>query len=166
MKPIFSRLLIAAAAVLLGTALSQSQTASDTPPPPMHGHEFGMHGPMGEFFSRQLDLTDAQKEQMKAVLQKEHPTVRPLMEQSRAMEQQLRQYAEGNYDEKKVSALATQKAQVDAQLAIQRTRIESELYQLLTPDQQAKVKELEAQHAARFRTGDRQTPPPPPEDQQ
>ena len=43
MKAIRFRFLIAALAVLLGTAIAKSQTADDTPPPPpMHGHHFGM----------------------------------------------------------------------------------------------------------------------------
>ena len=48
MKSIRFRLLIAAAAVLLGTALAQSQTADDPPPHRrrMHGHgDFGMRRP-------------------------------------------------------------------------------------------------------------------------
>ena len=39
MKSIRFRLLIAAMAVLLGSAIAKSQTATDAPPPPpMHGH--------------------------------------------------------------------------------------------------------------------------------
>ena len=69
MKSIGHRLLVAALAVLLGSAIAKSQTASDAPPPPpMHGHEFGMRGEMMGFFARQLNLTDDQKAQMKAVM--------------------------------------------------------------------------------------------------
>jgi Spy/CpxP family protein refolding chaperone len=83
------RFLVAALAVLLGTAIAKSQTSSDTPPPPpMHGHEFGMGpGPMG-FFAKQLNLTDEQKTQMKAVMQKEHPAMKPLMEQQHQIDLQ------------------------------------------------------------------------------
>jgi protein CpxP len=167
MKSLVSRLLIAAAAVLLGTALSQSQAASDAPAaPPMHGHEFAMGEPMMHFFADKLDLTDSQKEQMKSIMQKERPAIHPLMQQSHAIEQQLRQYAEGTYDEAKVRALANQRAQIDAELTVQRTRIHNELFQLLTPDQQAKAKELEAQHAERFRDHMRQAPQSAPQDQE
>lgn len=167
MKPILSRLLLASAAVLLGTALVQSQTTTDTPPaPPMHfHHDFEMGGPMMHFFARQLDLTDAQREQMKAIMQKERPTIQPLMQQERSFDQQLRQYAEGTYDEAKVRTLATQQSQVQAELAVQRTRIHNELYQVLTTDQQAKLKEIEAEHAARIPARGQQAPPPPEQDQ-
>jgi periplasmic protein CpxP/Spy len=167
MKSILSRLLIAAAAVVLGTALSQAQATSDAPaPPPMHGHEFGMGEPMMHFFADKLDLTDQQRAELKSIMQKERPAVRPLMQQSHAIEQQLHQYAEGAYDEAKVRTLANQKAQIEAELTVQRTRIHNELFQVLTPDQQAKAKELEAQHVGRFRAHAHQEPPNPTPEQQ
>lgn len=159
MKSIRHRLLIAALAVLFGTAIAKSQTADATPPPPMHGHEFGLGGPMMEHFARELNITDEQKTQMKAVMQKEHPTMMPLMEQQRQIDQQLRQYVEGAFDQAKVQALATQKAQVQAQITVQETRIHNELYQLLTPDQQSQLKQLEATHEARMQQRMNQAPP-------
>jgi periplasmic protein CpxP/Spy len=148
MKSIRFRFLVAALAVVLGSALAKSQT-TDTPPP-MHGHEFGMRGPMMGFFAKYLDLTDAQKTQMKAVMQKERPTLQPLMQQLHQMEGQLKQYEEGTYDETKVQPLVAQQAQTMVQLKVEETRIHNELFQLLTPDQQAKMKEFEANREARM----------------
>jgi protein CpxP len=149
--------LIAAMAVMLGTALGHSQTADSAAPPPMHGHghEFGMgehgRGEHGmEFLAKYLDLTDAQQAQAKTILQKEHPVMKPLFQQSRLIEQQLHQYVEGTYDEAKVRALATQQPQVEVELTVQKTRIHNELFQLLTPEQQTKMKEMEARHDARM----------------
>jgi protein CpxP len=150
MKSIRFRFLIAALAVMLGAAIAQSQTAEAAQPPPMHEHGFGMEGHMMAFFAKHLDLTDAQRTQMKGVLQKEHSTMKPLMQQVHQMDQQLRQYAEGTYDEAKVQALVSQQAQTLVQVKVQETRIHNELYQLLTPDQQAKMKEFEANHEARM----------------
>jgi periplasmic protein CpxP/Spy len=152
MKSIRFRFLVAALAVLLGAAIAKSQTADSTPPPPMHmhGHEFGLDGHMMEFFAKQLDVTDAQKMQMKAVLQKEHATMKPLMQQVRQMDEQLKQYVEGTYDEAKVQALVAQQAQTLVQVKVQETRIHNELYQMLTPEQQAKLKEIEANRQARM----------------
>jgi Spy/CpxP family protein refolding chaperone len=165
MKSIRFRLLVAALAVLLGSAIAKSQTAADAPPPPpMHGHEFGMHGEMIGFLAKQLNLTDDQKAQMKAVMQKQHPVMKPLFEQQHQIDVQLRQYVEGTFDQAKVQALATQKAQVEAQITVQQTRIHNQLYQMLTADQQAKVKELEAQHEARMQQHMQQEPPAPPEE--
>ena len=75
MKSIGLRFMVAALAVLLGSAIASSQTA-DTTPPPMHA---GMRGPLGmdghmiQFYAKYLGVTDEQKTQMKATLQKERP---------------------------------------------------------------------------------------------
>lgn len=149
MKTIRFRLLVAALAVLLCGAIAKSQTADATAP--MHGGAFGMRSPiMMGFFSKYLDLTDTQRAQMKTVLQKEHAAMKPQMQQLHQMQQQLKQYEEGTYDEAKVQALVAQQAQTLVQLKVQETRIHNELFQLLTTDQQAKMKEFEANREARM----------------
>src|SRR4029077_16795690 len=152
MKSIGFRLLIATLAVLLGSAIAKSQTAEDAPPPPpMHAHAHGFgQGGMDHFLFAKLNLTDEQKAQAKTILQKEHPLMQPLFQQDRQLDLQLRQLVEGNYDEAKVQALAAQKAQVQQQVTIQHTRTHNELYQLLTADQKAQLKQLEAQHEQRM----------------
>jgi protein CpxP len=162
MKSIRFRLLIAAVAVLLGSVIAKSQTAADaSPPPPMHHH--GMHGHMmrAGFFPRALDLTDDQKTQMKAIVEKERPTMKPLFQQERQLDQQLRQYSEGAYDDAKVRALAAQKSQLEVELTVAHTRMHSQMYQLLTPDQQSKLKEIEANHQARMQQHMHEAPPAP-----
>lgn len=150
MKSTRFRFLAAALAVLLGAAIAKAQTADAPPPPPMHGHEFGLDGHMMGFFGKYLDVTDAQRTQMKAVLQKEHATMKPLMQQVHQLDQQLKPYVEGTYEEAKVQALIAQQAQTLVQVKVQETRVHNELYQLLTPDQQAKLKEFEANREARM----------------
>jgi Spy/CpxP family protein refolding chaperone len=166
MKSFRFRLSIAVLAILLGSAIARSQATADTPPPPPgHGHEFGMGGPgpMMGFFAKQLNLTDDQKTQMKAIMQKEHPAVKPLMQQGHQIDQQLRQYVEGSYDAAKVQALAAQKAQIQIQLTVAETRIHNELYQTLTADQQSQLKQMEANHEARLQNRTNQAPPSPAE---
>jgi Spy/CpxP family protein refolding chaperone len=161
MKSIRFRFLAAALAVLLGSAIAKSQTA-DAPPPPTHGFGFGMEGHMMGFFAKYLNITDDQKTQMKAVLQKERPTLKPLMQQLHEMEQQLRPYQEGTYDAAKVQAIVAQQSQTLVQLAVEESRIHNELFQLLTPDQQSKMKEFEASREARMQQhmqGEASAPP-------
>lgn len=171
MKSIHFRVMAAALAILFGTAIAKSQTADTTTPSPrpMHMHEFGLGGPMMWHLAQKLNITEDQKTQMKAVLQKERPTVEPLMQQQHQIDSQLRQYVEGTFDQAKVQVLAAQKAQIQAQLTVQQTRIHNELYQLLTPDQQSQLKQLEAQHEQRMqqRMQERmnQTPPPSSDEQ-
>lgn len=164
MKSFSSRLLIAALAVVLGSILANSQTAADAPPaPPMHDHEFGMggEGHMLGFFARQLNLTDNQKAQMKTVMHAAHPAMKPLFEQQRQIDQQLRLYVEGTYNDAKVRALATQKAQVEVELTVAQTKLHNQLYQLLTADQQAQLKQMEAEHEARMQQHMPDAPPAP-----
>ncbi len=152
MKAIRFRLLIAFAAVLMGSVIAKSQTADDAQPaPPMHGHHIGMgmEGHM-HFLAAKLNLTDDQKTQMKAIFQKEKPNMQPLHQQERQIDQQLRQYVEGNFDQAKVAALAGQKAQIQAQITVEETKIHNQLYQLLTDDQKAQLKQMEANHEARM----------------
>jgi len=162
MKSFRYRLLVAALAVVLGSVIAKSQTTDAPPPPPMHGHQFGMGAPMMGFFARQLNLTDDQKTQMKAIMEKEHPTMKPLMQQERQIDQQLRQYVEGLYDATKVQALAAQKAQIQTQITVNETRIHNELYQLLTADQQSQLKQMQANREAHINKQMNQPPPAPP----
>jgi periplasmic protein CpxP/Spy len=154
MKSFISRLLVAAMAILLGSAIARSQTSADAPSsPPMRGHDFSMEGNREgtlRFFAKALNLTDDQKAQMTALMQKEHPAMKPLFQQQHQIDQELRQYVEGSYDEAKVRALATQKAQVETELTVAQTRVHNGLYQLLTSDQRAQLKEMEAQRDARI----------------
>ena len=165
MKSNLFRLLIAATAVLLGTAIANAQTSDDaTPPPPMHGHAYRMHDHMMGFFSKALNLTDDQKAQMKAIMQKERPAMKPLMQQEHQIDAQLRQYVEGTYDEAKVRSVAAQKSQVEIELTVAHTRIHSEMYQVLTTEQRAQLKEMEAKHEARMQAHIHNAPPAAPEE--
>ena len=88
--------------------------------------------------------------------------MRPLHQQERAIDQQLREFVEGNFDEAKVQTLAAQKAQIQAQLTVQETRIHNELYQILNTDQKAQLKQMEADRKARMQERMSQKPPAPP----
>ena len=151
MKSIRFRLFVAVLAVMLGGAIAKSQTSDATAAPPSsHAHSWGARGHMMGFPFKQLELTDSQRTQVKEVMQKEHATMKPLMQQMHTMQQQLKQYSEGTYDDAKVQALVSQQAQTLVQLKVQETRIHSEIYQLLTADQQSKLKSIEADREARM----------------
>ena len=166
MKSFRFRMLSAALAIVMGTVIANAQSTEDAAPaPPMHHHRMamGMEGHRMGFFAKQLNLTDDQKTQMKAIMEKEHPTMKPLFQQQHQIDQQLRQFVEGPFDQAKVQALATQKAQVQAQLTVAETRIHNQLYQLLTPDQQSQLKQMQAKHEARMQKHMDQAPAAAPE---
>ncbi|MGA9494722.1 MAG: Spy/CpxP family protein refolding chaperone [Terriglobales bacterium] len=136
MKSTRNRILIIAAAVLLAAAAAIAQ---------------GMHGGPGGFHRmlKQLDLTSDQQAQVKAIWQKEKPTIQPLMQQMRQNHAALKALeAAGPFDENKTRALVTQNSQTMIDLAVEHERIKSEIMQILTPDQKAKLAQIEANHEA------------------
>jgi len=146
-KSVHLRFIAAAFALVLGVAISQAQDAAG---PAMEMHEHGGGDHMIGFMADYLNLTDVQQKQMHETLAREHATLKPLMQQLHQTQAQLRQYETGVFDEAKVRALAAQEAQTQTELTVQHTRIHSELFQMLTPDQQAKAKEMMAKHEARM----------------
>jgi periplasmic protein CpxP/Spy len=111
-----------------------------------------MFGPHAiAFFTHYLDLTDAQQAQVKDILAKEKPTLRPLLEQLAQSHHQLRQYEEsGNFNEAQVRLIASQQAQTISELLVQKARIESELVQVLTPEQKTKLSQFIDKREQRF----------------
>ena len=131
----------------LTAAVALSQTFARTH---MHGH--GMFGgSMMGFHARALNLTDDQRTQMKSVMAKEKPALKPLFTQLATTRQQIRQLEMSDtFDEAKVRELATQQAQTMTELTVQQARIHSELYQLLTPDQKTKLTQMMQQRQQRI----------------
>jgi len=50
----------------------------------------------------------------------------------------------GSFEEAKAQPIAAQEAQVHTQIAVERAKIEAQIYQLLTPEQKSKLAEREA----------------------
>ena len=141
MKSHRTKIFIAAIALVLLGAVAVSQTMRRTG----YGHGHGMFGEarMLGFFAHRLDLTDAQQSQIKDIIAKEKPALKPLLQQLAQSRQQMRQLEEsGTFDEAQVRALATQQSQTMTELIVQKARIKSEMMQVLTPDQKAKFKEM------------------------
>jgi protein CpxP len=155
-------LLIAVALVLaLTAAVGISQTVKRA-----HMHGGGMYGGgmfeghMLHFFTDYLDLTDAQQAQVKDILAKEKPALKPLMQQMAQSHQQIRELTmAGNFDEAKVRALATQQAQTMTEMIVQKARIESEMIQVLTPEQKTKLNDFMTKHEQRMMKHMQEPPP-------
>jgi len=147
MNPVQSRILAAALSLTLLSAVAFGQAGMS---PAAFGHRGGFDsllGRMGDY----LELTDAQRTQMKSILAKEKGTMRPLMQQLAQGNQQMRQLEEAStFDEAKVRTLAGQQSQTLTELMVQKARIKSELVQVLTADQKTKLTAFEARQQARF----------------
>src|ERR1700733_11083149 len=137
---------IAALAIVLiaGIAIAQPHGG-----PHGGGDFFG--GPMLGFFTDYLDLSDAQQAQIKQIIAKEKPALQPLFKEEMQSHEQMMQLIEsGSFDEAKAQAIATQGAQLRAQLEVQHARIASEAYQVLTADQKTKLAQFIAKRQQRF----------------
>jgi len=148
MKSTRNRFLIIGAAVMLAVAAAIAQGPH------------GPGGPFGEFHHllKQLDLTSDQHAQVKAIFQKEKPALQPLMQQMRQNHESMKALeAAGPFDEAKVTALATQNSQTMIQLQVEHERVKSEIMAILTPEQKAKLAQIEAEHESRM---SKHAPPP------
>jgi periplasmic protein CpxP/Spy len=143
MKTKFWMFTVAMLAVLLcGTVMfSYAQQTDSGAAPAWAGHRHG--GQMGYMFKK-LNLTDAQKAQVKSIMQANRATNRPLMQQmAQNRLAMLTATSNGAFDQAKVTALATQQAQLMAQMAVQRETIQHQIYtQVLTPEQQATANQM------------------------
>jgi Spy/CpxP family protein refolding chaperone len=88
-----------------------------------------------------LDLTDAQRAQVKTMFHSEWPTVEPLLRQLAAEQNQMfAATLEGTFDEVKIKAIADQQSQAVAQLLVEKERFISQVYNdVLNPDQRIKA---------------------------
>jgi len=141
-----SKMSIAALAIVLVTGIAIAQPHGG---PHGGGDFFG--GGMMDFFSDYLDLTDAQRAQIKQIMVKEKPALEPLFKQEmQTHEQMMTLIQSGTFDETKAQAIATQGAQVRAQLEVQHARIANEAYQVLTADQKTKLSQFISKREQRF----------------
>ena len=107
------------------------------------GRDHGRRGGdrMGAAF-RNLDLTDAQKTQMKQIREGHSQSLRPLMEQIRAKRQEIRQAsAGGTFNETLVAQKLSEIAPLEAKLMGERSRLHQEMLSVLTAEQKAKLEQ-------------------------
>ena len=139
--------IIMAVAVAVPVVLAQSTGGDDGGRRGHKGH-FG-RGHEGRIFS-QLDLTDTQKEQIKAIREKNRESLRPLMEQIRAKRQEIRQANEGGtVNEALVSQKLSEIAPLEAKMMAERARIHQETLSVLTPEQRTKLEQMREQFKSR-----------------
>jgi Spy/CpxP family protein refolding chaperone len=110
-----------------------------------HGHGMG-------YLARELNLTDAQKAQVKAIMQANHESMKTVMQnmaQNRVAI--LAATANGTYEAGKIQPLINQQAALEAAMIANREWIKHQIYtQVLTADQQAKAEQLRTQEINRI----------------
>jgi protein CpxP len=148
---VFAAALALAVAVPIGIAQTKEASGQKR-----HNAERREHGKRGEgrmagAFFRNLDLTDAQKAQMKSIRDSHSQSVRPLMEQMRAKRLEIRQASEGGtFNEALITQKLTEIAPLEAKLMGERSRLHQEMLSVLTPEQKAKLEQSREQRKTRW----------------
>jgi periplasmic protein CpxP/Spy len=135
-----------------------------------HGHRPGFA------LLRGLDLTDQQRQQVRTIMDNHKSEFQQVRQRIRtAFEAQHAAATATPPDEATIRAKATEVGAAQGDLAVLMAKVRGEVFQILTPDQQAKAQQLQAQRAQRaeqrrekmqqFRQQhqQQQQPPAPPE---
>jgi len=109
------------------------------------GGRGGPGGPMGmlPMLGRRLDLTDAQKDQIKTIADSHKEDWKSLAERARAAHGALNQAVTADtVDEALIRQRSADVAAADADMAVARAKVHAEVVQILTPEQKAKLQSL------------------------
>lgn len=121
------------------------------------GGEFGRgHRGKGGFMlgrmAKALDLTDAQKTQIKQIMGTEKQKVQPIFESLKENRQQMEALtADGNFDEAKIKQLADEQGSLTSLLIVEKERTKSQIYQILTVEQREKAKAMKGKFEERMK---------------
>lgn len=127
----------------------------------------GSPGDMIEHMSRELNLTDAQKQQVKAIFDAGKATADDRHGKLESIHKQIEEAtANGQFDEAAVRPLANQQAQLMADEMVDHMRMHSQIFALLTAEQRTKALEMMKAHGGPGHgpggEGHHGPPPPPP----
>lgn len=113
-----------------------------------HGKRGGERGNRGGgkgMMLRGLNLSDAQKAQVKQIMETSRENTKSVHEQMKANRQQLKAIsANGNFNQSQIQSLANLQGTLHAQMLVEKERVKSEIYQILTTEQKAKAAEMKA----------------------
>ena len=99
---------------------------------------------------KRLNVDEAQREGIRAVMQGLKAEIRPIMGEMKAGHMQLKALIKaGSYDEQAVAALADREGDLASKRLIVSSKALSEVYSYLTDEQRAELEAMAAQHKAR-----------------
>jgi Spy/CpxP family protein refolding chaperone len=140
----------------VGSAQDQPQAQTE---PRRGGRGFGgpggpggrMGGPMGGAFAfREVmrDLTDAQREQVKAIHERHADRIRPLAERARTAREALNNALLSGNDGN-LQALSIEIGSAETELTFAQAQVQSEIFKVLTAEQKQQIAERRKQMEAR-----------------
>lgn len=108
--------------------------------------ERGGPGMMGQMMLGRLNLTDAQREQVKQIVDSHKDEQKVLGDRARAAREALDQATTaGAFDEGTLRARAADLAAVEADMLVLNARIQAQVFQILTGDQRSELEKMRAQ---------------------
>ncbi len=122
-----------------------------------HGGKHGGfgHRGMGMIFKK-LDLTEEQKAQAKEIVQAGFEKNKGVSEAMKANREKMKAAtANGAFDGAVVSQIAAEQGQLSAQLIVEKERVKSQIFAILTDEQKAKAIELEKELDGKMKRGHR-----------
>jgi len=146
---------------------AQDQNTSPQPPP-FRGRGMGPGGPGGPgrfggpggpmgmlpMLGPQIGLTDTQRDQIKTVADSHKDEWKALADRGRAAHEALNDAITADVvDEAMIRQKSAEASAVEADMAVARARTHAEVLQILTADQQAKVKAMRAEMKKGMRLG-------------
>jgi len=101
---------------------------------------------LGRMF-RNLDLTDQQKTEIKKIMDAERSIMEPVHQQLRENRQAIQGATkDGQFNEGEVTQLAEKQGDLMAQVIVSRERVQAQIWQVLTPEQRAKLAQWREKH--------------------
>lgn len=115
------------------------------------GRGGGFYGPLG-YISHELNLSNAQKSQIKTMWQAERPVVASLVQELASESKEMDAATpKGNLDEDKVKAIAAHQGETIAKLLIEKERFKSKVYStVLNSEQRSKADEFQKKWESRL----------------
>ena len=155
--------LIAVAVAVCGSGAAlyaQGQGGRGLAGPPILGR--GGRGVGAAFVFAQLDLSDAQKQQIRDITQRHRADAQALEQRMEAaVAAQQAAIATIPVNEALVRSTSQDLAAVEADLAVDSARLHADIFAILTVEQQARAKQLEEQAQARLRERRQRAPRQP-----
>ena len=127
--------LVALGAMAAAMAFTQTTTTTATP---AAGKAPGLKAQLQRRLIKALDLTDAQKQQAKTILQATKQQAQPLVQQLKPARQALNAAVQAG-DTTKIQQLALEVGNLQGQVLAVRSAGMAQFYALLTPDQKSKA---------------------------
>ena len=139
--------IIALALLATGVMFAVAQRSDDGT---KAGKRGGHH--RGGMMLRGLDLTVEQKAQFKQIREENKTKTQSLRESLKANRQKMNEAtANGAFDEAHISAIANERAGLSAKMIVERARVKSQIFALLTAEQKAKAAEMKSEMKNRFK---------------